>query len=349
MLRSLTEQFVEEDKKCMVFFLSKKRLGGWDKLAPHPNCTIKYSPFKNHFLGYLYFIPYLVFLTSRYRIARTLSSQTLVNALIGFSKRIGILRKTKVIVRESTSVFKQLNGLKAQRYRMAYAIGYSKVDLVIFQTEVMKNNLFQRIPWIERKLHSVVLRNPINVAQVLNQSLIPDKVFEGKKFIVAAGRLIPVKGFDLLIQAFKDISAEFPSLELWILGYGDEKENLENLSSELGIYDKVKLLGFRENPYQYFRNAEACVVSSLVEGFPNVLLQMMAVNTKVVSTLCAGGIDQIEGIYTCKPGDSDLLKSALNNVLSTDTVNNRISFDKFLQSRSFTSYIESLSLAIPES
>lgn len=224
LLRSLSEHFVEQDKKCLIFFLSNKKLGGWDKIALHPNCTVKYSPFKNHFLGYLYFIPYLVYLTSKYHIERTLSSQTLVNALIGFSKRLGVLRETKVIVRESTSVFKQLVGLKAQRYRLAYSMGYSKVDLVVFQTELMKQNLIQQIPWIDDKLNSVVLHNPINLEHVIEQSLVPNEIFESKRFIIAAVRLTPIKGYDLLIRAFKEISEEFQALELWILGYGIEKK-----------------------------------------------------------------------------------------------------------------------------
>jgi glycosyltransferase involved in cell wall biosynthesis len=83
-----------------------------------------------------------------------------------------------------------------------------------------------------------------------------------------------------------------------------------------------------------------CVVSSRIEGFPNVLLQEMSQNEKVVSTLCAGDIDRIPGLFTCKPNDEDDLLRAMQECLEADTSGNRALFDEELQGRSIDKFIE---------
>src|SRR5690606_20880375 len=112
-------------------------------------------------------------------------------------------------------------------------------------------------------------------------------------FIVTAGRLIHEKGYDILINAFAELKEKYPDLKLIILGYGDLKQELIYLATSLNIEQDVIFWGFVENVYPFFKKAKACVISSRVEGFPNVLLQMMSQNSNVVSTTCAGGIDTI--------------------------------------------------------
>jgi trehalose-6-phosphate synthase len=106
------------------------------------------------------------------------------------------------------------------------------------------------------------------------------------------------------------------------------------------LEEDVILPGMVENVYPYFKNARMCVVSSRIEGFPNVLLQMMSQNEKVVSTLCAGDIDKLEGVFTCKPNDEDDLLRAMAACLEADTSENRELFDRELQDRSIDKFIE---------
>ena len=83
-----------------------------------------------------------------------------------------------------------------------------------------------------------------------------------------------------------------------------------------------------------------------MEGFPNVLLQMMSQCDNVVSTICAGGIDQIAGLITCEPNNVDALYQAIKLSLETeDTAKNRPLFDQELESRSISSFIAKIELA----
>jgi hypothetical protein len=77
-----------------------------------------------------------------------------------------------------------------------------------------------------------------------------------------------------------------------------------------------------------------------IEGFSNVLLQEMSQNKKVVSTLCAGDIDKIDGLFTCRPNDEQDLLRAMRQCLEADTAGNRVLFDKELQGRSIDGFID---------
>jgi glycosyltransferase involved in cell wall biosynthesis len=116
--------------------------------------------------------------------------------------------------------------------------------------------------------------------------------------IVAAGRLAPWKGFTDLIHAVKTLSAR-RNVRLLILGDGPLKPELQKLINELGMDKYIELLGYVENPLKYFFHADAFVLSSLVEGMPNVLVEAMMCGCTPVSTDCPTGPRELlqEGKY----------------------------------------------------
>ena len=330
----------KKKQKCLIIFLRKKQSGMWEILENQ--CKIKYLPTKNLYLGYLLLIPYVIRISFSHRIKRTFSSQTLINALLGFLKKISVLNNTKVIVRESNSIFHLLKGTKLKIYTLAYKMGYSKIDLVICQTEFMKLQLLEAIPWMKKRLMVIVMSNPIDLDMITSKSILKMDQTYNFDFIVAAGRLVPVKGFDILIESFVELQNDFPDLKLLILGEGKDRDKLQYKISSVGMSGKILLVGFVENVYPYFRAAKLCVMSSRIEGFPNVLLQMMSQNTKVVSTLSAGGIDEIPGVFTCEIDNAPKLTQSIKQCLLTDTDINREIFDINLNSRTIQSFVNEI-------
>ena len=156
------------------------------------------------------------------------------------------------------------------------------------------------------------------------------------------GRLIEEKGFDLLIEAFKIVQKKYKNLRLVILGIGKLKEDLDTQIMLSNLENKVILKGFVRNVYPYFKNAEACVVSSRIEGFPNVLLQMMSQNNSVISTLCADGINELKGVEIAQVNDVKSLSNAILKSLSQNSSNNRNRFDKEIESRSINLFIKKI-------
>ncbi len=106
--------------------------------------------------------------------------------------------------------------------------------------------------------------------------------------LVAAGRLVPLKGFDTLLQAVALLRGRLP-VRLVILGEGPERNRLLALRDRLDLAAHVRLPGHVADPAGYMAAAAAVVVSSVREGFGNVLVEAMALGTPVVSTDCPHG------------------------------------------------------------
>ncbi|WP_340077589.1 glycosyltransferase [Leptobacterium sp. I13] len=341
-LFNIAEHLSSKNEKCKIIILTRKKYKGWDKLEK--NCQITYLPFSSVILGYLFLVLVLFRLFVTHQLDYTFTSQTLINGLLGCYKRIGLIPNTKVIVRESNSIFKLLKGKKLRLYTTAYKLGYKGVDLIICQTAYMKDQLLSVIPKLEKNAKIVVLHNPVNLGLIAEKSKKPISItlHNNTPFIVAAGRLVPAKGFDILITAFGKLRKDFPELQLIILGEGPERQKLTSQIERMRLHDRITLVGFVENVYPYFKNAALCVLSSRIEGFPNVLLQMMSQNTKVVSTLSAGDIDQIKGIYTCEIENVASLANTIKQCFNDDTTQNRALFDAYLEKRTVPSYIKNM-------
>ncbi|MGJ8739162.1 glycosyltransferase, partial [Zobellia laminariae] len=79
-----------------------------------------------------------------------------------------------------------------------------------------------------------------------------------------------------------------------------------------------------------------------IEGFPNVLLQMMSQNTAIAATLSAGGIEEIPNIYTCPTENIEKLKDCIINAIENDTEANKLIFESFLKLRTQASFYNTM-------
>ena len=122
---------------------------------------------------------------------------------------------------------------------------------------------------------------------------IPNFDFKDNKIIVGIGRLTKQKNFSLLISAFNEILKKYPEYILIILGDGEKKSEILKLIKTLGIENKVHLVGFQENVYQYLIKADCFVLSSLWEDPGFVLLEAGLSNTTVISSNCKNGPQEI--------------------------------------------------------
>jgi len=268
------------------------------------------------------------------------STHPYLNAYLGILKRMGLI-KVPVIVRESCCVFSRYSGLKKLSYSLAYRLGYPAVDLVICQTDLMRTELLQHNNFLSQE-KAIVLNNPFDLEYVRSRAVhMPDDEDAAGSYICSAGRLIPIKGFDLLIKAFSRLADSNEDLKLVILGDGKERNKLENLIEELNLKGRVILKGHVGNPIPFFKNAKVCVVSSIQEGFPNVLLEMMAVNPSVVSTLCAGGIENIPSISKVQVNNIEALTAAIQNALEAENASQPEVSAAYLKNRTPDNFMNS--------
>ena len=114
-----------------------------------------------------------------------------------------------------------------------------------------------------------------------------------KPVVLACGRLVKAKGFEHLLRAFQPVSIKYPDLRLVIVGDGPLKQELQRLTRNLKIEHSVSLPGHQVNPFAWMGRASFFVLSSLAEGFPNVLLEAMTLGLPVISTACPSGPREI--------------------------------------------------------
>ena len=110
------------------------------------------------------------------------------------------------------------------------------------------------------------------------------------KVVIAAGSLEPWKGFADLIRAMTRVE---DVAKLLILGEGSQRKVLESSISELGLSDRVQLLGQVSNPLAYFSKADVFALSSRLEGMPNVLVEAMMCGCTPVAMDCPTGPSEL--------------------------------------------------------
>jgi glycosyltransferase involved in cell wall biosynthesis len=332
-LKMIARNFKESQVE--VRFLKRKQADGWNDISSQ--VCLSYQDANSEYLGMFFFVCSFLFRPAK-KYDYIFTSHVLVTGIVGILIRLGLIKKKYFVGRESTQIFSRFSGFKLFLYKKMYQLGYSNIDLLICQTEQMKQSLLANLPWIDKRIKVKVIANPIDLSQI---DKIEDMDYE-RPFIVSAGRLISEKGFDILIDAFKKITDNYPAYQLIILGEGKERLYLENKIRALQLENKVQLSGYVSDVYSYFKKAKLCVVSSRIEGFPNVLLQMMSQNNKVVSTKCAGEIDKIPGIFIANTHDVLSLFYTMETALNQDTEKNRLLFDVFLRERTIERFLEKI-------
>jgi glycosyltransferase involved in cell wall biosynthesis len=110
-----------------------------------------------------------------------------------------------------------------------------------------------------------------------------------RRRLVAMGRLAEQKQWGQLIEVFSGIAARHPDVDLWIWGEGSLRERLQRQVADSGLNGRVLLPGRTDSPWQEMAAGEILVLTSAYEGFPNVLLEAMALGLPCVSYDCPSG------------------------------------------------------------
>jgi glycosyltransferase involved in cell wall biosynthesis len=134
----------------------------------------------------------------------------------------------------------------------------------------------------------VAIPNPVKAVDESASVAQAHEAFFERPVVLGVGRLAPQKDFVTLLEAFSGV-VERHDVNLVVLGEGPDREPLARRADELGLSDRVFWPGFVPDPRPYMERARAFVLSSRNEGFPNALLEAMAIGTAVISTDCPFG------------------------------------------------------------
>ncbi|CAN5562573.1 glycosyltransferase [soil metagenome] len=137
--------------------------------------------------------------------------------------------------------------------------------------------------------------------------------------IVAAGRLHPKKGFDVLITALALLRDQGQAFEAQIAGEGDERGKLEGLIAQHGLENRVRLVGWRGDISAFLATGDVFAFPSYQEGFPLVLLEAMALGLPVAASAIPGPVEMIaHGVdgRLVPPGDAAALAASLAGLIA---------------------------------
>jgi len=224
-----------------------------------------------------------------------------------------------VIISERNDPRRHAMGLAWNRLR---SLLYRRADALVVQSSALRD-------WAREIAVSArvdIIPNPVN--QALNGTAKEAGCRGSGHTIVAMGRLVRQKGFDLLIEAFARCAGRHPEWSLVILGEGEERSNLESLISAVGLQDRVRLLGKVPQPSHILGQADLFVLSSRFEGFPNALMEAMACKLAVISTDCPNGPrdiirDGVDGLLV-PPDDVNALAKGMDRLMADPVERQRL-------------------------
>lgn len=179
-------------------------------------------------------------------------------------------------------------GAKGMVMRTIVRAIYPRADRVIVPSDGVGDDLRENFNIAASKLISIP--NPVDVEGIAAKAAEAHAPPADGAYILAAGRLVKVKGFDTLIRAY---AASGIPQKLVIAGEGPDRDALTALAEECGVAGRVVLPGFASNPYPLMRGADFFVLSSISEGFPNAMVEAMALGIPIVATNCPSAPAQI--------------------------------------------------------
>ena len=271
-------------------------------------------------------LPGLIRYLRQYRPEVLLSTPSRANVIAVCARMLAMV-PLRLFIREATTMSQSLrydSRLNAWKRLQLVRCLYPQADKIVAVSQGVANDLhnFAKLPTNKIK----VIYNPVVTPELSAKADHPvdHPWFQSGQppVILGVGRLSRAKNFAMLIRAFSQRGL-CQRAHLMILGEGDQRLELERLVSELGLGATVCLPGFVNNPFAFMARSALCVLSSVQEGFPNVIVQAMAVGTPVVATDCLYGPAEIlEGgrLGRLTPVDSvEAMSQAIDEELASNS------------------------------
>ena len=145
--------------------------------------------------------------------------------------------------------------------------------------------------------------------------------------LISVGSLKPIKGFDVLLDAFAPLAKREPRARLVVVGDGPDRTALEARARALQIDGQVTFLGLRDDVHALYRMADALVLASRTEALPTVILEAMASGLPVIATNVGGVPEMVEpdasGLLVA-PENAAALSDALQRVVASNETRRRL-------------------------
>ena len=204
-----------------------------------------------------------------------------------------------------------------------FKLYFKKADKIVVNSYDFKKEMDKKY-----MINTECILNPFEFSKIKKLSNKKVKKIYNKNSLklISLARLTSQKDFMTLLKSMKNLKRN--KVELAIIGKGSEKVRLKRYILKNNLDDKVKLLGYKSNPFPYLKQANIFILTSKFEGSPNVLVEALFLKKFVISTNCPTGPKEIlkNGRYGAlfKVGDHRNISKFIDNFKFSKKVNNKI-------------------------
>ena len=196
---------------------------------------------------------------------------------------------------------------------LLWKIALNKIHKITFPTKETLEE-FKRLKLTDENKLQLLYDPVLNLKDISSKkhAIISEEFLTKEKYFLSIGRLTKQKNFDFLLNSFKKILINNEKYKLVIIGEGEDRKKLQNIINNSNLQKYVHLIGFKDNVFKYFRNAECFILSSLWEDPGWVLIEAIVSNTIVLSSDCPSGpkeiLDNQRGILFKNNSELDFIK-----------------------------------------
>lgn len=246
-------------------------------------------------------------------------------------------------VREMLDDFlKKRYGWKVEFLRKIQKFTANRAEKIIVPSEYLKKVV---LSWGVKKEKIKVIYNAVDFSRggesLSTKELVRAELGLDGKVLVSAGRLVPWKGFDVLIDAVMDLLMSFPDTKLIIIGDGPRFENLKLKVENLKLGGTVSLTGLlsREKVLKYLRASDVFVLNTAYEGMSHQLLEAMSLGVPIVTTDAGGNPELIrdgESGFLVKFNDKKAFADRISKLLSDSVLAKQFAENAEQKAREFS-------------
>ena len=199
--------------------------------------------------------------------------------------------------------------------RFIWKTASNKITKIICPSYELREYLLQNKIFDHHKI--IVIQDPhllIKKINKLQKEEILDEFFDGKKILISVGRLTRQKNYPFLINNFNKLASEYNDIKLLIIGDGEMKITLEKLINKLGIQNKIRLTGRKQNIYKYLKRSNYYISTSVWEGSSLAMIDAAYLGVPILCSNCPSGRKEFignneRGFLYNEGDDSDFLNN----------------------------------------
>ena len=246
-----------------------------------------------------------------------ISNQNFANIIASFAIPKNKKIKTIFIDRnhlDELNFYKSLSDkIKKNIIKLLIKFRYGKADKVIGICKKLSDDLSK---YINKKV--IPIYSPSFDKKIINKSKEKIHLSKEYKYILNVSRFSKRKDHTTTLKAFKIVSNKLKNIKLILIGYGPELQKVKLFAKELKIFKDIIIINKTYNPYPYMKKSHLLILTSIYEGFPNVLVESLTIGTPVISTNANAGASEIllngKGGELIKIGDyKNLGKKIINH------------------------------------